>query len=304
VTLLFEPTSDIRIRPRAYWQKDKDGPLAIFLQGAADLNCKPGFRSPAFRAASPFLPNAPATLGTSTNNNQYFCGTIRPQPNNIRLNTDPTFISPLFGTRDGTAFDGVQNKQVLLTNVADWDIGGSGFVLSSLTGWRDNSNYFGTDSDHSDAFAFFSPGPPPPPTVEPVFANTNADDQRDFSQEIRLTTPKIGSFRFLLGGFYFKQKFQSRDITFTSGKDGLPLGTDLSQLSTIEDKAVFGSVTVDIMRGLELSAELRYAQEIKTIIDRASPRRSSALVRGVVPRSSISTMPALAGRSSRAPIHA
>jgi hypothetical protein len=106
----------------------------------------------------------------------------------------------LFGTRDGTAFDGVQNKQVLLTNVADWDIGGSGFVLSSLTGWRDNSNYFGTDSDHSDAFAFFSPGPPPPPTAEPVFANTNADDQRDFSQEIRLVTPKIGAFRFLLGG--------------------------------------------------------------------------------------------------------
>jgi outer membrane receptor protein involved in Fe transport len=33
---------------------------------------------------------------------------------------------------------------------------------------------------------------------------------------------------------------------------------------------VFGSVTVDIMQGLELSAELRYAEEVKTIIDRAS----------------------------------
>lgn len=271
LTLLFEPTSDIRIRPRISWQKDDDGPLAIFLQGAAELNCRPGFRSPAFRTSGPpFGANFPATLGTSTNNNQYYCGTIRPRPDNIRLNTDPLFISDRFGVRDGTAFDGVENEQYLFTNVADWDLGGSGFVVSSLTGYRDNENRFGTDSDHSDAFAFFAVGSAPSPLVEPAFANTNRDDQKDFSQELRLTTPKIGPFRFLLGGYYFKQKFQSVDITFPSGRDGLALGTDLSQYSTIEDKAVFGSVTWDIVRNLELSAELRYAEEEKTIIDRSS----------------------------------
>jgi outer membrane receptor protein involved in Fe transport len=66
LTLLIEPTSDIRIRPRIYWQKDDDGPLAIFLQGSVDNNCRPGFRSPAFRAASPFLPGAPARLRSET----------------------------------------------------------------------------------------------------------------------------------------------------------------------------------------------------------------------------------------------
>ncbi len=79
LTLEFKPSSDIRIRPRFYYQRDDDGPLPIFLQGAAENNCRPGFRSPAFRQASLVFPSAPATL-TSTNNNQYFCGVIRPRP--------------------------------------------------------------------------------------------------------------------------------------------------------------------------------------------------------------------------------
>jgi outer membrane receptor protein involved in Fe transport len=290
LTLLIKPTSDIRIRPRIYWQKDDDGPLAIFLQGAVANNCRPGFRSPAFRARSSALPFAPATLGTSTNNNQYYCGAIRPQPNNVRLNTDPlpitipafpgpppAFATPaISGTFDGTAFDGVENEQVNFTNVMDWDIGGSGWVVASLTGWRRNTNYFGTDSDHSDAFAFFNTNPaiggstPNPLVSEPAFANTNRDKQRDFSQELRISSPADQPIRGTVGVYYFKQKFQSTDITFGSGKEGLPLGTDLSQYSTIENKAVFGLLSWDIIDRLTLTAEVRYAEETRTLIDRSS----------------------------------
>jgi outer membrane receptor protein involved in Fe transport len=267
LTLLVEPTADIRIRPRVYWQKDDDGPLAIFLQGSVDNNCRPGFRSPAFRAASPFLPGAPARL-RSENNNQYYCGVIRPQPNNVRLNTDPIDLGAPFGVRDGTAFDGVENEQINFTNVMDWDIAGSGWIVSSLTGWRDNENYFGTDSDHSDAFAYFGPIPAAP--AEPAFANTNRDDQRDFSQELRISSPANRRIQATLGGYYFKQKFQSVDITFGSGKEGLALGTDLSQYSTIENKAVFGLLSWDITERLNLTGEVRYAEETKTQIDRAT----------------------------------
>lgn len=290
LTLLAEPTPDIRIRGRAYYQRDDDGPLAIFLQGAADNNCFPGFRSPAFRARSSAVPFAPATLGTSTNANQYFCGVIRPQPGNVRLNTDPlgitipafagpppTFATPaISGLFDGTAFDGIENEQVQLTAIVDWDVAGSGFIFSSLTGYRDNENYFGTDSDHSDAFAYFNTNPaiggsiPNPLVTEPAFANTNADDQRDFSQEIRLASPADLDIRGLIGGYYYKQKFQSVDITFGSGKEGLPLGTDLSQYATIENKAVFGMLTWDITDALSISGEVRYAEEEKTLIDRSA----------------------------------
>ncbi|MBY0518875.1 MAG: TonB-dependent receptor plug domain-containing protein, partial [Sphingomonas sp.] len=91
--LNFTPSDDLKIRLRGQYQHNRDGPLALFLQGAADNNCAPGFRSARFRAVSSALPYIPATLGTSTNTNQYFCGTIQPQPNNIRLNTDPVAIT-------------------------------------------------------------------------------------------------------------------------------------------------------------------------------------------------------------------
>ncbi|MFN9375999.1 MAG: TonB-dependent receptor plug domain-containing protein, partial [Novosphingobium sp.] len=177
LTLQLEPSSDIKWRTRVNWQHDEDGPLAIFLQGASANNCKPGFRSPRYRTASPFVPLAPAVL-SSTNTNQFFCGTIQPQPNNVRLNTDPLLISPRFGTRDGTAFDGIENKQVLVTSVFDWDVGGSGWTVHALGGWRKNYNYFGTDSDHSDAFAYFGGTLASTLNTEPAFANSNRDVQK------------------------------------------------------------------------------------------------------------------------------
>jgi iron complex outermembrane recepter protein len=269
VTLQLEPSDQIKLRTRISWQRDEDGPLALFLQGAADNNCEPGFRSPRFRTASPFVPLAPATL-TSTNNNQYFCGVIKPQPNNVRLNTDPLVINPTLGLRDGTAYDGVLNEQSLVTNVLDWDIGGSGWVFHASGGWRNNTNLFGTDSDHSDAFAYFAGTAASTLNTEPAFANTNRDKQKDVSFEARVSSPEDKAIRVMAGVYFFKQKFQSVDINFSSGTAGLALGTNASQYSTIKDKAIFGMVEWDITDQLNVTAEIRHANEKKTIIDRAS----------------------------------
>ena len=288
-TLTFKPFEDFKMRSRISWQKDEDGPLALFLQGAADNNCKPGFRSPRFRARSGAVPFAPATL-SSSNNNQFFCGVIRPQPNNVRLNTDPmpitipafagpppSFATPaISGNFDGTAYDGITNEQLSLTNIIDWDLGGSGWILSSLTGWRDNKNFFGTDSDHSDAFAYFNTNPaiggsiPNPLTTEPAFANTNRDDQQDISQEIRLSSPVDNPFRILVGGYYFRQEFRSQDITFASGTAGLGVGRDNSEYDTIVNKAVFGLAEYDFSDAFSVTAEVRYAEETKTQISRGA----------------------------------
>jgi outer membrane receptor protein involved in Fe transport len=271
LTLVLTPNDDIRWRTRLSYQRDDDGPLAIFLQGADRNNCFPGFRSPNFRGPSPVFPSAPVTR-TSTNQNQYFCGIIQPQPNNVRLNTDPINLGPPFGVRDGTAFDGVFNEQYFLTNIVEWDIGGSGWILSNLIGYRDNLNRFGTDSDHSDAYIFLAPGVPPAATaaLEPAFANTNRDDQTDLSIEVRLATPQDRPLRATIGAYLYAQDFQSTDITFASGINGLPLGTDLSQAATIRNRAVFGMLQWQPYEQLTLSAELRYSEERKTLIDRST----------------------------------
>jgi iron complex outermembrane receptor protein len=272
LTLQFNPSDDIKIRTRLSYQKDDDGPLAIFLQGSAANNCLPGFRSNFYRNANTaFVP------GNSDNQNQYYCGVIRPQPNNVQLNTDVINVSPALGLRDGTAFDGVKNKQWLFTGNLDWDIGGSGWVFSASGGSRDNTNLFGTDSDHSNAFIFFGP---PPAIGEPAFANTNRDEQKDISFEARISTPRDKAIRAMAGVYFFKQKFQTVDITFPSGPAGLALGTNTSQFSTIRDKAVFGMVEWDITDQLNITAEIRHQKETKTIIDRASATAAGIFCRG------------------------
>ncbi len=291
LTLTADPTPDLRLRGRAYYQKDDDGPLPIFLQGAAANNCKPGFRSPAFRGVSLALPFFPAPLGPSSNNNQFYCGTIQPQPNGINLNTDPMQITipgqrlfppnfstqPVAGVFDGTAFDGIENRQLQFSGIVDWDVAGSGWVISSLTGYRRNTNLFGTDSDHSDAFAFFTLNPafpggrvPNPLVEEPAFANTNRDKQRDFSQEIRISSPEDQPLRFVIGGFYYQQRFNSRDITFGSDRAGVPLGADQTNLSTIENKAVFGLVEWAPSDRFSITGEVRYQEEVKSQIERGA----------------------------------
>ncbi len=274
-TLTFDIFDDLKMRSRVSYQKDRDGPLALFLQGAAENNCKPGFRSPNFRTGSIFVPLSPAVL-SSTNTNQFYCGVIAPKPNGIRLNTDPLQLSNSYpgyaalGIRDGTAFDGIENNQIIMSNIVDWDIAGSGWNLSSLTGFRRNKNIFGTDSDHSDAFVYFGGTAASTITTEPAFANTNTDYQRDFSQEIKLSSPSDAAIRGTIGGYYFKQRFDTVDVTFASGKDGLFLGSDSSGRSTIKDMAIFGMIEWDITDKLSISAEGRYAKEEKTLIERSS----------------------------------
>ncbi|WP_182911977.1 TonB-dependent receptor [Sphingomonas cavernae] len=274
VTLVAKPNDDIKIRLRGQYQHDRDGPLAIFLQGADANNCMPGFRSLRYRQRNlpPPVPVSPTTtfqpaIGISNNANQYFCGTIQPQPNNVRVNTDP--VATFFGTRDGTAFDGNRNDQYLASGIMDWDIAGSGWVLSSLTGFRDNTNLFGSDGDHSEGFFFLFP-PVPPASTEPAFANTNRDDTQDFSQEIRLASPADKPIRGLIGGYYFKQTNRNRDLTFANPTEGEALGANSSAYGSIEDIAVFGLVSAEITDAITITGELRYAEERKTIMERAS----------------------------------
>ncbi len=257
VLLNAKPTDDISIRLRAAYQHDNDGSPALFLQGAAENNCKPGFRSPAFRAFSPFVPNVPATL-RSTNSNQFFCGTIQPKPSGVRLNTEALAD----GTPDGTAFDGYENFEKNFSSVIKWDVGGSGFELASLTSLRLDTNLFGTDSDHSESFFFFGPR-----VGEPAFANTTRSKQRDFSQEVRLSSPAENRIRVSIGGYFYHQKFENVDLTYANPRGGEILGSASSSASTIRDLAAFGSASLKVTDQITVSGELRYSEETKQAID-------------------------------------
>ena len=129
LSLMMTPNDNFKVRTRIGYQRDNDGPRAFFLQGAAANNCLPGFRSPGFRAGGA----PPLGLPASTNRNQWFCGTVQAQPNNIYLNTDAATYNLVRGgtstsitAQDGTAYDGVANAQLNISNLVEWDIAGTG----------------------------------------------------------------------------------------------------------------------------------------------------------------------------------
>ena len=252
VTAYVTPSPDIDFRVRASYTEDRDNTIPYFLNGAALNNCRPGFRSPFYRAGG--------TL-TSNNQNQYFCGVIEPQPDAVFLNTD-TLPD---GTPDGTAFDGVDVDRLFLSSTFDWDIGGSGWGFTAIGAYRNETQYFGNDSDFSSAFVVFGR----PGVVEPLFTITDIEDYEDYSIEARISTPESARVRALLGGYYYYFEERGRDITYQSGREGVPFGTTgaSNDRSTIENWAVFGRVEADLLETLTLGVEARYFEETKTLTE-------------------------------------
>ncbi|MBW7931300.1 MAG: TonB-dependent receptor [Gammaproteobacteria bacterium] len=252
-SLDWEATDDLGIRFFGFATRDNDGPMPLFLQPASMNNCMPGYRSAAYRSANP-----------GSNPNQYYCGEIK--PGKVALNTDPI---PQTGGRDGTAFDGYETREYFSSLKIDWDINGSGWGLTSLTGYRNYKNKWGTDSDHSAAFVLiprYNPVagfPQIPPVgsfqeIEPLFANTKGNDIRSISTELRLSSPQSERLRGATGVYYYDYKDNGIDLSFARPATGKQ-----DYAETIKDSAIYGLLSYDITESVTLTAELRYQQEKK-----------------------------------------
>jgi outer membrane receptor protein involved in Fe transport len=259
--LTFKPIEDLKFSSNMIYRQDDDGPLALFLTSATANNCKPGYRSTYYRD-----PPGAATRGPTAN--QYYCGVI--PPGVVALNTDPiAATATTAAVPDGTAFDGVETDEYFGTLRADWDIVGSGWTVTSLTGYRSYDNKFGTDSDHSNYYAVvpsFNPAinnfqTPPvgsPQEKEPLFANTNRDVIRSTSTEFRIASPADKRLRGMAGYYWYDYKDTGKDLTFADPNNG-----DRDYVETISDEAWFGMLSFDFTEGLTLSAEIRYMDETK-----------------------------------------
>ncbi|MCH8490187.1 MAG: TonB-dependent receptor [Oceanicaulis sp.] len=261
----LNPTDNFDFRLRAQYSESRDGTLPLFLQPAASNNCAPGHRSLASWSRS-----------GSTNNNQYFCGVIRPAP--VALNTGPALpgqpaIVPgvpanalhpflpfqLYSTGDGTAFDGISNNAILLSGIMNWDIGGSGYVFTVSAGYRDEERRFGSDSDHSSIN--FVLQPVGMADTGAFFANTTRNLVEDYSFEARLASPVTDRFRWMVGAYYYDQTNDGFTITFSN-----PAGNPASRLTTT-NQAIFGLMEYDLTENLTVTLEGRYAEEEKSTLD-------------------------------------
>ncbi|MBY9066921.1 TonB-dependent receptor [Hyphomonas sp. WL0036] len=260
----WSPASSFDSRLRVSYSEDRDGVLPLFLQSAEENNCMPGYRSLAYWAMS-----------GSTNNNQYYCGVIKPGqvavnsgvdadgvPNlipGVPLNSTFPFMAGAYGLGDGTAFDGILRDLWVASSVSTYRFGDSGWELSLLGGYSKEHNKQGYDSDHSSV-NFFLAGP----TNEPFFANTTRKDVEDYSLELQLATPQDERLRGMVGVYLYDQILLEGDITFA---DPAGRAVDTGK-RTVRNEAIFGLVEFDFTDRLTATLEGRYAEETKT--DRTS----------------------------------
>ncbi|MEM8696224.1 MAG: TonB-dependent receptor [Pseudomonadota bacterium] len=280
----YEPVgSPVRVRLRGYYSEVEDGQAALFSQDATQNNC--------------IFDNGSLYGGGG----RYFCGTLQPGV----VTADPS-IQFAAGNPAGTFIDTLNLSARVEVDLTDR------LTLVSLTGYNDRDTLFRSDADYSPtAFqtAVFTPGgfPAGPPTFGPMgptfpfgyvgstvdFTFEGLTDTHDISQELKLLYEGDG-FRFLLGGYYFDQSSDTRDVrevpANAAAQAGASFGAAFAQQAAlcavnpicgsiapffgpstpnsrdtsetdIRNLAIFGSVGVDITDNLELTVEGRYASE-------------------------------------------
>ena len=270
----WDPTPDFSTRIRINHNKDEDGPLPLFLQDATKNNCAPGYRSlesieyvrPPSAGARPF-----------TNKYQYYCGVVAPGTVAINTGTDADGVAnkipgavdntvgipigggrriPLsyYSTADGTAFDGLERGQTLVSLASTIEMPND-VEVRFFVGYRKEGLRTGYDSDHSPVNWFLSG-----PTNEAFFANTTRDDVEDSSIELKLLSASDDRIRWEAGVYVYDQDIQDSDITFSDRSGRFTP----QQVRTISNRALFGLIEYDLNERWSVALEARYSEETKT----------------------------------------
>lgn len=272
----WNATENLRVRTRMNLQRDDDGTRAFFLQPSESNNCFPGTRS-----------NASWPITGSTNNNQYYCGEINRPADYVMLNDRPAVTGQpmpipgipdvvfpgnvVFGTpggdpynpAPGVAFSGVERDLVYASVLADWDLGNSGYTLSSAIAYRNDDRKTGSDSDHTSVNLL--PGNPPANTVECTLCASERDEFEDYSLELRLQSPQQERLRWLVGAFYYDQDQDGSDIRFVDASRTGTFLTPINEKESVRNWALFGSIEYDITDTVSATLEGRYFDEEKEL---------------------------------------
>mgnify|MGYP005748406507 CR=1 FL=1 len=257
------PSDDLNIRWRLQKAKDDDGTRAFFLQSSEMNNCMPGYRSLAYWSAS-----------GSNNNNQYFCGEIKPgiiglndgasltgvpiEVPGIPVNgplqggTSTALFGNVYDTNAGIPFSGVWRDQLITSLAADYQFA-SGYQLDAAISYRDDSYRAGSDGDHSPINYTFAPG------GKALLADTSRKQTDDHSFEVKLRSPSA-DLEWMVGAFYYKQKEKIYELLMNNPWNGAHTDT-----ANLKNQAFFGSFDYKFTDRLKASLEMRWSKEEKDL---------------------------------------
>ncbi|MEQ8736645.1 MAG: TonB-dependent receptor [Rhodospirillaceae bacterium] len=229
ITLYATPTEDISIKLHHITTVDDDGLAVQFLAKGESNNC------------------GPFGTGTAT----YYCGSLSRDlvTNGISIDTSPledTSIKSDLGLDRDTNFTSLN---------IEWDLGGSGYTLSSITG-----KYTESTEELRELLS------------DEILVYLKWRDE-SFSQELRLASPDEDRLRWMIGAYYLDVTYNKDGVSgfpcpgngpfcLGSGRGGPGLfGVNPGVTDEVENKALFGSLAYDITEKLTVSAEFRYEEE-------------------------------------------
>ncbi len=214
--LEFRPNENLAMTFRAGYNKDDDNIPAQVVQSRFFNNC--------------FLDQA----------RQYYCGEVM------------EFDEVTLNTRELGDEAGLEREVSRITGTVEWDIGGSGYVVTSNTGYTKSDSIFGNDQTYlGDTINFAGAS----------FTRVEESDQSEWSSELRLDTPSQNALRGSVGYFYYnreKESFRRRPAMH----DTLPnvLIADFGNQYT-DNWAVFGAVEYDLTPQMTARGEVRYQED-------------------------------------------
>lgn len=160
-----------------------------------------------------------------------------------------------YGPPNPLGTEGSFNESVLLSNTANVQIGD--FTLTSVTGY---SWYAGTAVNTYDPLA-----PDGKTILQNSVFNSYPEKMRQFSQEIRLLSPRGERFEYIVGAYFDAGKF---NLDQFGGFDVAGLSYSALLHTFFEQKfrsgSVFGQATVNLTNSLRAIGSLRYSSAYKS----------------------------------------
>jgi len=196
------------------------------------------------------------------------------QPSNVRGDADGDTFTTVSDLPEGE--ENIRNRSYGVASHIVWDLAPQ-MKLKSVTSFRRLFDAATVDFDGG------STAPLPP-----VFHFDLDLAQRQFSQELQLSGSR-GKLEWLIGGFYFDEKFTQRtDQTLFAVIGTQPVNVT-SQRGT--SYAAFGSATWEVVDGLRLTAGLRWSRDEKRLTQQVFNADGSPAVACRAPDGSYVTFP-------------
>jgi outer membrane receptor protein involved in Fe transport len=224
--LFFNPHRDFDASIRYFRTEDRDSHFAVALQPSTFNNCFQTTRS-------------------------YYCGEI-PTPTRFALNTD-RFLLP-----------GLKREAERFIADANWNIGGSGYVLSYLGGVNDVYEASGYDQSYDDRdFFLIGAGCPFTPIANRLcgrspFNDTGSSNRETQTHELRLSGPSGGFLTWNIGVYSANDENTPSPEFLEATEVGLDA---LGAITEVETSAIFGGVDLAFSDTLTLALELRYQED-------------------------------------------